>query len=279
MLSLFSLMKPTKTGAAQILAGCLWLGGVGVTSAADFYLSPTGNDANPGTESAPFATLDRARQAVRTVNGAMTGDIVVHLAPGDYPTTSPVIFGADDSGMNGHRVIYRASGAPGSARLIGGMQVTNWEPYDVGELDARRLAREFTDVVDQAVVDLVVELHITLARVIPLEEHAVQAGPADPATLDHMVAIREEGGHAGVADIADDTGVEVDRLCIGQKHRAFPVLWQGGLTVVDRVGVGFPRLPTADVGMPVPSGEVGELDAQALKAHVADRVGHTGTFQ
>lgn len=141
--TLFPSINPTKAVAAQILAGCLLLGGAGIASAADFYLSPDGDDAHPGTQAEPFASLERARQAVRTVNGAMTGDIVVQLAPGDYPTTSPVIFGAEDSGMNGHRVIYRAAGAPGSARLIGGMQVTNWEPYNGAIMRAQIGASEF----------------------------------------------------------------------------------------------------------------------------------------
>src|SRR5690349_10210890 len=34
---------------------------------ADFYVSPTGSDAGPGTELSPFATLARAQAAVRTL--------------------------------------------------------------------------------------------------------------------------------------------------------------------------------------------------------------------
>ncbi|MBT3291511.1 MAG: hypothetical protein HN380_29470, partial [Victivallales bacterium] len=33
---------------------------------AAFYVAPNGSDANPGTEAKPFATLIRARDAVRT---------------------------------------------------------------------------------------------------------------------------------------------------------------------------------------------------------------------
>lgn len=35
------------------------------TRAYDFYVSPDGNDNNTGTQMAPFATLDKARLAVR----------------------------------------------------------------------------------------------------------------------------------------------------------------------------------------------------------------------
>jgi hypothetical protein len=37
-------------------------------TAATFTVSPRGNDANPGTADRPFATLERARDAVRNLN-------------------------------------------------------------------------------------------------------------------------------------------------------------------------------------------------------------------
>lgn len=100
--------------------------------AAEFFVSPTGNDLHAGTSAAPFATLDRARLAVRSVNATMGADIHVRLAPGDYPVSSPVVFGSADSGFNGHDVIYRADGPPGSARLVGGQAVTEWQHWQGG---------------------------------------------------------------------------------------------------------------------------------------------------
>jgi hypothetical protein len=52
----------------------------------------------------------------------MTGDVVVHVAPGTYYTTSTVAFTAADSGTNGHDVIYQAEGvyqAPVDASVHG----------------------------------------------------------------------------------------------------------------------------------------------------------------
>ena len=37
-----------------------------VVGAVEFYVSPSGSDRNAGTRRAPFATLERARMAVRT---------------------------------------------------------------------------------------------------------------------------------------------------------------------------------------------------------------------
>ena len=44
---------------------------------ATFFVAPNGNDNNPGTEAGPFATIEKARQTVRTINKEMAGDIVV----------------------------------------------------------------------------------------------------------------------------------------------------------------------------------------------------------
>lgn len=47
-----------------------------------YYISPSGNDLNAGTEAAPFKTIERARNAVRQINQAMTGDILVVVGGG-----------------------------------------------------------------------------------------------------------------------------------------------------------------------------------------------------
>ena len=93
-----------------------------------YYVSPNGNDANPGTLASPFRTLQRARDVVRTVNGNMTGDIVVNLRGGNYPVASAIDFTPSDSGTNGYRVIYQAY--PNETPVLnGGVQVTGWSQH------------------------------------------------------------------------------------------------------------------------------------------------------
>src|SRR5438876_2366363 len=98
-----------------------------------YYVSPTGSDSNSGTSiSAPFATLDHARQVVETVNGNMTGDIVVYLLGGTYTLNSTIAFTSSDSGTNGHQVIYEAY--PGQTPVLsGGRQITGWTLHDSGK--------------------------------------------------------------------------------------------------------------------------------------------------
>ncbi len=96
---------------------------------ATFYVAPTGNDANPGTEAAPFKTITKAQKAVREINGTMTGDIVVYLREGTYQLNSTVNFDERDGGKDGHYVRYKAY--KGEMPLItGGMPVTGWTIHD-----------------------------------------------------------------------------------------------------------------------------------------------------
>ncbi len=100
-----------------------------------FCVAPNGRDDNPGTEAAPFATVERARQAVRTVNGAMAGDIVVVLRGGVYRIDRSIVFEPEDSGAGGHNVIYRAQ--PGETPILsGGRRVIGWQPGQKGRWTA-----------------------------------------------------------------------------------------------------------------------------------------------
>jgi len=99
------------------------------------YIAPTGNDGNPGTKIAPFKTLRRARDFVRTINRNASGDITIILRGGEYPLSSPVGFDQRDSGTNGHRIIWRAY-ADESAVITGGTHLTNWTAESDGTFSA-----------------------------------------------------------------------------------------------------------------------------------------------
>jgi hypothetical protein len=90
-----------------------------------YYVSPSGNDCNPGTLAQPFQTLTKAQGAVRTANGSMKSDIVVTLRGGTYPLSETLSFGAADSGTNGFYVRY--VNYPGEKPLLtGGQPITGW---------------------------------------------------------------------------------------------------------------------------------------------------------
>ena len=94
---------------------------------ADFQIAPDGNDSNPGTAAAPFATLTRARDAVRAkIAAGLTGDVLVEIRGGVYPVTETVSFDAEDSGTDKHSITYAA--APGETVVLsGGRRITGWK--------------------------------------------------------------------------------------------------------------------------------------------------------
>ncbi|WP_333738625.1 RICIN domain-containing protein [Streptomyces sp. IBSBF 2806] len=95
---------------------------------ATFYVAPDGDDTDSGTITAPFKTLQHARDVVRTVDGDMTGDITVYLRGGNYPVSSTIAFTSADSGTNGHHVVYAAYQNERPV-LNGGVQVTGWTQH------------------------------------------------------------------------------------------------------------------------------------------------------
>ena len=91
----------------------------------DFVISPDGNDRNGGAPAKPFATLQRAREAVRQrlVEGE-SGDVVVRLRSGCYELDETFVLGLEDSPRAGS-VTYAAW--PGETPILsGGHEVTEW---------------------------------------------------------------------------------------------------------------------------------------------------------
>src|SRR5271156_6086374 len=93
--------------------------------AAELYVSPTGNDANPGTQSQPLATLRGARDAIRSIKqraGLPPDGINVNLAPGTYRLTQTFELNDADSGQETARITYRAAAAH-DVFIIGGIDI------------------------------------------------------------------------------------------------------------------------------------------------------------
>lgn len=101
--------------------------------AAEFFVATNGLDANPGTRSAPFATLERARTAVREVkakggpDSRPTGGVTVWIRGGEYPMRSPFKLETQDSGTETAPVAYRAW--PGETPVFtGGVRLRQFAP-------------------------------------------------------------------------------------------------------------------------------------------------------
>jgi hypothetical protein len=93
----------------------------------EIHVSPVGSDANIGTPTAPFATLTRARDAVRAMklgSGLPVGGVAVRIHGGSYPIAESFTLTAEDSGTADRPIVYCAVQGE-DVRLIGGRIITS----------------------------------------------------------------------------------------------------------------------------------------------------------
>jgi len=110
------------------LSLCLALGqGEHRDAVRTFHVSPKGDDGNPGTLDKPFATLARARDAVRANKKDKNGQpIQVLVSKGVNYLTSPLILTPEDSGTETTPITYLAR--PGEQVVLsGGRRITGWQ--------------------------------------------------------------------------------------------------------------------------------------------------------
>ncbi|MBN2138968.1 MAG: right-handed parallel beta-helix repeat-containing protein [Sedimentisphaerales bacterium] len=96
---------------------------------ADFYVAPAGADDSPGTITQPFATIKRARDAVRElIKTRQDKNIRILIRKGKYYLPKGLEFGPEDSGAKNRSITYAAY--PGeNPVLIGGVRIIGWKPY------------------------------------------------------------------------------------------------------------------------------------------------------
>jgi len=105
-------------------------------SAKTFYVSPGGSDSADGSASAPFATLEKARDAVRDFRvQAPNEPVTVQLAGGRYTLASPLVFTPADSGSKAAPIVWQ--GAEGERAVIsGGLVISDWKDEGNGLFSA-----------------------------------------------------------------------------------------------------------------------------------------------
>ncbi len=121
-----------------------------------FYVSPSGSDSADGTKNAPFATLERAKQAVRRFKadkGWPSGGVNVWLREGNYYIEKSVVFDFYDSGTADAPVVYGAY--PGeSVSIRGGVDIApkHFKPVTDAAIRERIVEKDAVDKIVQ--VDL-----------------------------------------------------------------------------------------------------------------------------
>ncbi|MBN1846219.1 MAG: right-handed parallel beta-helix repeat-containing protein [Sedimentisphaerales bacterium] len=113
-----------------------------VSTRADVYVSPDGNDAwtgrllavNADATDGPLATIAAARRAVRTIRQQQPNreqPIVVAIRGGIYRLTEPLNFTPDDSGTENAPVVYQAYGDE-QPIISGGSEIQGWQTDSQG---------------------------------------------------------------------------------------------------------------------------------------------------
>ena len=90
--------------------------------ASELFIAPDGKDTNVGSKSAPFATLERARDEIRALKSAgryPAEGITVTIAGGRYLRDHSFVLNEKDSGTAEAPIVYAAA-TGGHPRLIGG---------------------------------------------------------------------------------------------------------------------------------------------------------------
>ncbi len=108
-------------------------------STGSFYVSLEGNDGNPGTAARPFASLERARDAIRAMkrSGSLPeGGVTVWCRGGQYHRASAFELEEQDSGTPDAPISYRAD-QDERVILSGGQPVSGWGPVKDEKILAR----------------------------------------------------------------------------------------------------------------------------------------------
>ncbi len=145
----------------------------------DIHVSPSGSDVADGSEAHPFATLERAKAAVRA---AKEMPVTVWLAGGDYHFDRPFELAAEDSGTAANPVVYRAVEGQ-TPRLLGGK---------------RMAASDFQTIKDDA----------TLSRIAADARGKIVSFDLKPHGINHSKPY---------PDVFTDAGGIIDLFCDGKR--------------------------------------------------------------
>ncbi|MBN8826883.1 MULTISPECIES: right-handed parallel beta-helix repeat-containing protein [unclassified Spirosoma] len=97
----------------------------------NLYVSPKGDDRNPGSLKRPFKTIEKAKQMVGDLLKTKAEQITVTLRGGRYALGQTLTFNQQDAGEN-CRVVYQAY--PGEKPVLsGGQKVFGWTLHNVGQ--------------------------------------------------------------------------------------------------------------------------------------------------
>ena len=97
----------------------------------DFYVSPSGDDNNPGTRKSPFATIEKALESVIRSAANSNSDHFILLAPGQHNIINPLTIRSSDFNGYSGKLVFKPSDN-GEVVVSGGVKLTGWQRNDNG---------------------------------------------------------------------------------------------------------------------------------------------------
>ncbi len=95
-------------------------------TAADFYVSPSGNDSNAGTQVHPFATLEKAKSVIENmIQNRKESVFTIWMADGIYEIQNPIVFRSEYFN-DGIEVEIKAM-ENAKPVISGGVELKNWK--------------------------------------------------------------------------------------------------------------------------------------------------------
>jgi hypothetical protein len=119
-------------GGMKLIVSALVVFSACLCHAQPYFVSPAGNDANPGTLEEPFATLQRAQQAAREKHRNIC------LRGGTYYLPATLVLTAEDSGKSDAPVVFE-NYQDEQPVISGGVRLENlnWQPFTNGIFQAQ----------------------------------------------------------------------------------------------------------------------------------------------
>ena len=161
----------TGLPVAASIAMIAMIGSIG-SAQSTFHISPKGSDSNPGTRARPFATLVRARDAIRQAKGQPHRSVILHA--GSYELGATFALDAADSGGAGDPVVWRAA-AGELVRIVGGHSAPATAFRKV--TDAGILARLDRAATEKVLVADLGQIGVKSLSPFPAHYHGAPPGP------------------------------------------------------------------------------------------------------
>ncbi|MDP4226918.1 MAG: right-handed parallel beta-helix repeat-containing protein [Bacteroidota bacterium] len=131
------MMNPLKLNILMLVLS-FWFS---LAHSQNYYVSPSGNDHNPGTLQKPFATITKARDTVRKLKknkSIPNGGITIFIRGGNYQFTSSFELTAEDAGEKNKPIRYQ-SYKNEKPSFIGGLLVDSKKWVPINSVARKRL--------------------------------------------------------------------------------------------------------------------------------------------